>query len=54
MPEGQQDHGLIPVRPAIALAAFDQSFDLFLAKVFPYSDLDVLWPARRDFPFYSG
>jgi len=28
MPEGNQDHGLVPVRPAIALAAFDQPLDL--------------------------
>jgi hypothetical protein len=28
MAKGQQDHGLIPVRPAIALAALDQLLDL--------------------------
>ena len=28
MPEGEQDHGLVAMRPAIVLAGFDQLLDL--------------------------
>jgi hypothetical protein len=41
------------MRPAIAFAAVDQPLDLALGEVFPCSDLGVLGPARRDFPFYG-
>src|SRR5262249_23405580 len=54
MPEGDQDHGLIPLRPAIAAAAGDQPLDLAFAEVFAGSDIGVLGPARLDFPYYSG
>src|SRR5262245_48755757 len=51
--ECQQDHGLIPVRPAIAPASVDQPLDLAFGEVFACSDSGVLGPARRDFPFYG-
>src|SRR5262249_6091626 len=53
MPECQQDHGLIPVRPAIAPASVDQPLDLAFGEVFACSDIGVLGSARRDFPFYG-
>src|SRR5262245_23669604 len=53
MPEGEQDHGLVPMRPAMALASVDQPLDLFLGKVFASSDVTVLGSAWGDFPFYS-
>src|SRR5262245_39429324 len=52
--ERQQNHGLIPLRPAIVRAAGDQPLDLAFAEVFAGSDGGVLGPARRDFPYYSG
>ena len=51
MAEGQQDHCLIPVWPAIAFASFDQLFDLAFGEVFPCSDLGVFGSTRRDFPY---
>ena len=53
MAKGQQDHGLIPVGAAIALAAIDQLLDLALGEVFPCSDLAVFQPARSDFPYFG-
>src|SRR5262245_33513116 len=54
MPEGDQDHRLIPLRPAIVAAAGDQPLDLAFGQVFAGSDRGILGPARRDFPYYSG
>jgi len=54
MPEGNQDHGLIALRSAIAAAAGDQLLDLAFGQVFAGSDIGVLGPARRDFPYFGG
>ena len=54
MPERQQNHCLIPLWPAIVAAAGDQPLDLAFGQVFAGSDIGVLGPARRDFPYYSG
>ena len=54
MPKGEQDHGLVAMRPAIVLAGFDQLLDLTFGEVFPCSDLGILGSGWRDFPFYSG
>src|SRR5262245_11042359 len=54
MPEGHQDHGLVPVRPAIALTALDEPLDLAFGQVLAGAHIGVLGPARRDFPFYGG
>ena len=52
MPEGQQDHGCVAMRPAIALAAFNQALDLRLGQVFPCAHVGVPWAARGlDFPY---
>src|SRR5262245_52804583 len=53
MPEGDQDHGLVPVRPAIALAAFYEALDLAFGQVLAGADVGIFGPARRDFPFYG-
>jgi hypothetical protein len=54
MPEGQQDHSCVAVRPTVALAALDQLFDLAFGEVFPGSEIFVFGSARRHFPFFSG
>ena len=54
MPEGQQDHSCVAVRPTVALAALDQLFDLAFGEVFPGSEVFVFGSARRHFPFFSG
>ena len=51
MPEGNQDHGGVSVRAAIALAPFDQLLDFFLGEVFPRPDIGIPGPTRRNFPF---
>ena len=51
MAEGQQDHGGVPMRPAIALAPFDQLLDLALGQVLACSDIGIFGPTWRDFPF---
>ena len=52
VPEGQQDHGLIPVRPAIVSAALDQPLDLWLGQVLAGAHVGVPGAARgRDFPY---
>ena len=53
VPEGQQDHGLVAMRSAIALAALDQPLDLRLGEVFPRANVRILGSARRNFPFYG-
>src|SRR6516164_7921115 len=54
VPEGEQDHGRIPMRPSIALASLDELLDLALGEVFSCSDRSVLGPAWRDFPYFGG
>jgi hypothetical protein len=45
VPERNQDHSLVLVRPAIALAALDQLLNLFLGEVFPTGFLIASWTA---------
>ena len=53
VPERQQDHGLVSVRPAIVLAASNQLLDLALGQVLAGADVGIFGPARRNFPFYG-
>jgi hypothetical protein len=54
MPEGEQDHRLVAVRPAIAFAPLDQLLDLAFGEVFAGSDLGVFGPTWGDFPYFNG
>src|SRR5262249_44922688 len=54
MPEGEQDHGLVPMRPAVALAASDQPFDLAFRQVLAGPNVGIFGPTWCNFPFYSG
>ena len=51
VPEGQQDHGLIPVRPTVVFAPLDQLLDLAFGQVFAGAHVGVFGSARRDFPY---
>jgi len=52
VPEGQQDHGLVAMWPAIALAALDQPLDLRLGQVLAGAHDGVPGAARGfDFPY---
>jgi hypothetical protein len=51
MPEGEQDHGLVAMRPAIVLAGFDQLLDLTFGEVFPCSDVGILGRVGVTFRF---
>jgi hypothetical protein len=53
--EGNPDHGLVPVWPAVVFATPDQPLDLSgLGEVFPCSDIGIFRPVRRDFPYFGG
>jgi hypothetical protein len=52
VPEGQQDHGLVAMRPAIAPATVNQPLDLRLGEVFSGAQGGVPGAARGlDFPY---
>ena len=50
MPEGNQDHGAVALRPAVALGRLDQLADLALGQVFARPDVGVGPPQRCDCP----
>src|SRR6516165_9533890 len=52
--EGNEDHGLVPMGPAVAFAPLDQPLDLGLGEVLAGADIGVLGSARCDFPYFSG
>src|SRR5262249_21502249 len=54
VPEGREDHRLISVRPAIAVTTLDEPLDLAFGQVFACSDIGILGPPRRDFPYFGG
>src|SRR5262245_41705142 len=52
MPECQQDHGLIPVRPTGVFTPLDQPLDLWLGQVLAGAHVGVPGAARGfDFPY---
>ena len=48
VPEGQQDHGGVPVPVSIGLGGFDQGLDLAGGEVFARTKLCVRSPCRRN------
>ena len=54
MPEGQQDHGRVPVPVSIGLGGFAQGLDLTRRQVFSGAKLGVWAPGRRNRSIYCG
>ena len=48
MPEGDQDHGGVPVPVAVGLGRLDQGLDLAGGEVLPGAKLGVRTPCRRN------
>jgi hypothetical protein len=53
MPEGNQDHGRVPLAPPIALGGLDELLNLTLDQVLPRSKLSIRPPNGYDCPIYS-
>jgi hypothetical protein len=54
VPEGQQDHGRVPVPPSIGLGGLDQGIDLAQRQVLPGADLGVGTAGRCNCSIYCG
>jgi Pyruvate/2-oxoacid:ferredoxin oxidoreductase delta subunit len=53
VPEGQQDHGRVPLPVSIGLCGFDQGLDLAGRQVLPGSKFGVRTSGRRNCSIYS-
>ena len=54
MAVGDQDHGGVPVTPAVLAGRLDQLLDLGAGQVFAGADLGIRPPSWHDCPIYSG
>ena len=54
MPEGDQDHGRVPVAVPIALGGLDQLVNLALSQMLACPQLGIWQPARRHCSYFGG
>jgi hypothetical protein len=54
MPEGQEDHGRVPVPVPVRLGRLDQGLDLAGRQVLPGAQLGVWAPGRSNCSIYFG